>query len=137
MRVRLEEEIIPMYRSTVSITLVTLGMILWLSANVMAFTLRLGPVTQAEPTVPGTESSDLPTPQLFRLAVGQDGVTLGATHPSEGFGSPDPGIRFRDQSVPQPTQKPVAQQASRPSTISRLSGAELLLLRKTQVVAER
>ncbi len=76
-----------MYRLTVSTMLITLSLLLWLNSYATAFTLRFGPVAGADATVPGSESSDLPTPQLFRIKVGQDGVTLGTTHPSEGFGS--------------------------------------------------
>ncbi len=126
-----------MYRLTVSTMLITLSMLLWLSAHAMAFTLRLGPVADADATVPGSESSDLPTPQLFRIKVGQDGVTLGTTHPSEGFGSPKPEIGIREVAVPQPTLKPEARQNSHPPTTYRLSGVELLLLRDTQVVVDR
>ncbi len=122
---------------TVSTMLVTLSMLLWLSTYAIAFTLRFGPVAGADATVPGSESSDLPTPQLFRIKVGQDGVTFGTTHPSEGFGSPEPEIGIREVAVPQPIPKPEARQNSQPTTTYRLSGVELLLLRNTQVIADR
>ena len=133
-----------MSRPTIVVMLIALSTILLLSHQATAFTLRFGTVAGATLTVPGSEDSDIPTPQLLRVAVDPSGVTLGAISPTDGYGTPEPALQLQKQKrivVPVtemavPTQQ-ASQQVENPTTAYQLSGAELLLLRKTSVVADR
>ncbi len=133
-----------MSRPTIVVMLIALSTILLLSHQATAFTLRFGTVAGATLTVPGSEDSDIPTPQLLRVAVDPSGVTLGTISPTDGYGTPEPALQLQKQKrivVPVtemavPTQQ-ASQQVENPTTAYQLSGAELLLLRKTSVVADR
>jgi len=127
-----------MYHATVRMALVYIITAVWLSGSAMAFTLRLGavPRSHASSTFPSVEESDLPTPQLFRVAIDTHGVTLDAPHPSEGYTSSQPEIRYQEVQASSPADAPASQHVSIPATQPRLSGAELLVLRHTQVVAD-
>ncbi len=120
-----------------TLLLTFLGITCCLRGQATAFTFRLGPLTEADAAIPGREASDLPTPQLFRIAIDQEDVIFGVTHPSEGFGVSEPAISLPETVVPQPVLA-TEEQADRNSSMPyRLSGVELLLLRNTQVVAEQ
>ena len=133
-----------MSRPTIVVMLIALSTILLLNHQATAFTLRFGRVAGATLTVPGSEDSDIPTPQLLRVAVDPSGVTLGTISPTDGYGTPEPALQLQKQKrivVPVtemavPTQQ-ASQQVENPTTAYQLSGAELLLLRKTSVVADR
>ncbi len=133
-----------MSRPTIVVMLIALSTILLLSHQATAFTLRFGTVAGAPLTVPGSEDSDIPTPQLLRVAVDPSGVTLGTISPTDDYGTPEPALQLQKQKrivVPVtemavPTQQ-ASQQVENPTTAYQLSGAELLLLRKTSVVAAR
>lgn len=131
-----------MLRATIVVMMIALSTTLLPSRQAAAFTLRVGPVTHTAPIVPGSENSNIPTPQLFQVAVDTKGATLGTIAPTEGYGAPQPALRLRKRTVTPRSETPVAtsqvsQQVDNPATAHRLSGAELLLLRKTSVVAER
>ena len=131
-----------MSRPTIVVMLIALSTILLSSHRATAFTLRFGTVAGATPTVPGSADSDLPTPQLFRVAIDPSGATLGTISPIDGYGAPEPALQLQKQTVVTVTKTAVAtqqalQQVEKPTTAHRLSGAELLLLRKTSVVADR
>ena len=126
-----------MYRPVFTIFLLVVLSLFWCFIRpAIAFTFRLGPVAEVDTTVPGTEASAPPTPQLFRIAIGQEGVIFGVTPPSEGFGTPEPEISLPEIVAPQSAQVSDGQAADRQLRPHRLSGVELLLLRDTQVVAE-
>lgn len=124
-----------MYRPILTSCLLMVLSLFWSFSEPVAFTFRLGPIDEVDTTMPGTEPSDLPTPQLFRFAIGQDGVIFGVTHPSEGFGRFEPQISLPETAVSQPAPTSGPQASTRQSPPYRLSGVELLLLRDTQVVA--
>ena len=125
-----------MYRFVLTTCLLVFLSLFWCSNKLaMAFAFRLGPIDQVDTAMPGAAASDPPTPQLFRMAIGQEGVTLGVIHPYEGFRGSKPEISLPAIAVPQPDQA-FERQATDPQTpLHRLSGVELLLLRDTQVVA--
>ena len=130
-----------MYRPAIVVMLIALSTILLSSHQATAFTLRFGTIASATPTVPGSEDSDIPTPQLFRVAVDPSGVTLGTISPTDGYGTQEPSLQLRKRIVVPITETAMPmQQASQhveKTTIAyQLSGAELLLLQKTSVVAD-
>lgn len=102
-----------------------------------AVTLRAGPLDEVTTTRVGPEASDLPTPQLFRIAIRQDDLIFGMLRPSAGFGRPEPTINLPETAVPPPARTSARRAAKRQASPHRLSGVELLLLRDTQVVAEQ
>ena len=119
-----------MSRATFPILLVLMLTLMSFNTHAMAFTLRFGPVPAADDAAigRGMTDADLPTPLLFNVAVGTDGLTFGprATAPSA------PAVT--------PTLKAPSQTSSHDRRITRshqLSGLELLLLRDAQQVAER
>lgn len=131
-----------MSRPTLVVMSIALSTILLSSHRATAFTLRFGTVAGVTSTVPGSEASDIPTPQLFRVAIGPSGATLGTIAPTDGYGAPEPALQLQKRIVVTVTETAVAtqqasQQVEKPITAHRLSGAELLLLRKTSVVADR
>ena len=131
-----------MSRPTIVVMLIALSTILLLSHQATAFTLRFGTVAGATLTVPGSEDSDIPTPQLLRVAVDPSGVTLGTISPTDDYGTPEPALQLQKRIVVPVTETAVptqqaSQQVENPTTAYQLSGAELLLLRKTSVVAAR
>jgi hypothetical protein len=128
-----------MYRMTIQIMILLTIIALWLGGGAMAFTLRFGsvPGSDLSSAMPATEDTDLPTPQFFRVAIGPDGVTLGATHPSEGYNTSLPEVRFREEYQAQSANGQESQHVSSVSPDPRLSGAELLLLRRVHTVADR
>ncbi|MCZ6875327.1 MAG: hypothetical protein O7G88_17680 [bacterium] len=124
------------YRFIMTTLLLTFLVITWcLRAQATAFTFRLGPLPETDAAIPGIEVSDLPTPQLFRIAIDQEDVIFGVIHPSEGFGVSEPEIGLPETVVPQPVLASEERADNNPSMPYRLSGVELLLLRDTQVVA--
>jgi hypothetical protein len=131
-----------MSRPPIIVMLIALSTILLSSHWATAFTLRFGTVAGATPTKPGSEDSDIPTPQLFRVAIDPSGATLGIISPTDGYGAPEPALQLQKPTVVTVTERAVAtqqasQQVEKSITAHRLSGAELLLLRKTSVVADR
>jgi hypothetical protein len=126
-----------MLRMLIQISLVLAIGVLWYGTTAMAFTVRLAPVANAavSSTIPRAEESDLPTPQFFRIAIGRDGITFGVLRQIPR--SPEPAIRFQGVRVSQPEHVPEARHARRLAVTPRLRGAELLLLRGAQMVAER
>ena len=118
-----------------TLLLTFLGITWGLRAQATAFTFRLGPLTETDAAIAGTEASELPTPQLFRIAIDPHDVIFGVTHPSEGFGGFEPTISLPETAVPQPDLASEEQTDQDPPMPYRLSGVELLLLRDTQVVA--
>jgi hypothetical protein len=131
-----------MSRLTIVVMLIAFSTMLLSSHRATAFTLRFRTVAGVTPTVSGLEGADIPTPQLFRVAIDPSGATLGAISPIDGYGAPEPALQLQKQTVVTVTETAVAtqqalQQVEKPATAHRLSGAELLLLRKTSVVADR
>ena len=128
-----------MYRMMIRIMILLNIITLWLGGEAMAFTLRLGSVPgfDVSSALPAPEETDLPTPQLFRVAIGTGGVTLGATHPSEGYSTSLPEVRFQKERQAQSATGQESQHVSSASPTPRLSGAELLLLRRVNTVANR
>ena len=127
-----------MHHMRICMVIILLGVPLWFGGTAMAFTLRLGPVSDvdASSAAPVIGETDLPTPQFFRMAIGQGGLTLGVERPSDKYALPEPEIRFEKASA-SPANDHQFQQANNPFRASRLSGVELLLLRKTQMTADR
>ena len=122
--------------------LIALSTILLSIHQATAFTLRFGTIASAAPTLPGSADSDIPTPQLFRIAVDPSGVTLGTISPTDGYGTPEPALQLQKRIVVPVTETAVptqqaSQQVEKPTIAYQLGGAELLLLRKTSVVADR
>lgn len=131
-----------MSRSFIAIMLIACSTMLLGSRQAMAFTLRFGPVAGATPTVPGSEDSDVPTPQLFRVAVNPSGIRLGTLSPPDSYGTSEPALQVQTPPIVPITettapQQQASQQVEQSPTAYRLNGAELLLLRKTSVVADR
>lgn len=131
-----------MLHPTIVVMLIALSTVLLSSPQATAFTLRFGPVASTAHTVPGADNSDIPTPQLFRVAVDSGGATFATISPTEGYGAPQPALRLRKRNLVPRTETAAATQQASPQveqsiTAQRLSGADLLLLRKTSVVADR
>ena len=131
-----------MSRPTIVVTLIALSTILLSSHRATAFTLRFGTIASATPTMLSSADSDIPTPQLFRVAIDPSGATLGVISPTDGYGAPEPALQLQKQTVVTVTKtaeatQQASQQVERSTTTHWLSGAELLLLRKTSVVADR
>ena len=130
-----------MSRLITVVMLIALSTILQSIHQATAFTLRFGTIASAAPTVPGSEDSDIPTPQLFRVAVDPSGVTLDTISPTDGYGTPEPALQLQKRIVVPVTETAVptqqaSQQVEKPTIAYQLGGAELLLLRKTSVVAD-
>jgi hypothetical protein len=131
-----------MSRPTIIVMLIALSTILLSSHRVTAFTLRFGMVAGATLTMPDSEHADIPTPQLFRVAINPSGATLVLISPTDGYRAPEPVLQLQKPTVVTVTETAIAtqqasQQVEKSTTAHRLSGAELLLLRKTSVVADR
>jgi hypothetical protein len=131
-----------MSRPTIIVTLIVLSTILLSSQRVTAFTLRFGMVAGATLTMPDSEDADIPTPQLFRVAINPSGAILGIISPTDGYGAPTPSLQLQKDTAVTVTERavampPASQQVEKSTTAYRLSGAELLLLRKTSIVADR
>jgi hypothetical protein len=129
-----------MCRSVITPILIVISTIILLSHQATAFTLRLSPVASPASALAEGQESDVPTPQLFQVGVAAGGVTLGTASPSDGFRAPEPVLQFEGHPVVSPANKATptqhaSQQVESPSTAPQLSGVELLLLRKTSVVA--
>lgn len=125
-----------MYRLVLATCLLMILSLFWYSPQpVAAFAFRLGAIDEVDTAMTAAEASDLPTPQLFRIAIEQEGVIFGVIHPSEGFGIAKPEISLPEIAVPQPKQASKRQAIERHAPSRRLSGIELLLLRDTEVVA--
>jgi hypothetical protein len=125
-----------MYRFVLTSCLLVFLSLFWCSDKLAAaFAFRLGPIEQVDTAMPGAAASDLPTPQLFRMAISQEGVIFGVIHPDEGFGRPEAEISLPETILPQPVQHFERQAVDPQVSLHRLSGVELLLLRDTQVVA--
>jgi hypothetical protein len=128
-----------MNRGAIQLFIVLTILTVWLGGNAMAFTFGPGSVPASnafdDPTVNG--ASDVPTPQLFRVAVSRNGVTLGSTPaiPKETPAVPD--VRTQDEPPPRIASTPDTHVAQDIQPPRRLSGVELLLLRQTEMVAER
>ena len=131
-----------MSRPTIVVMLIALSTILLSSHRATAFTLCFGTVAGVTTTVPGSKDADIPTPQLFRVAIDPSGATLGTISPPDGYGAPEPALQLQKRTIVTVTETAVAtqqalQQVEKLTTAQRLSGAELLLLRQTSVVADR
>lgn len=122
---------------------IILGTLLLSSQRSMAFTLGVDAFSAGETSMaPGTQASDIPTPQLLRVRVDRKSATLGIISPTDSFSMPQPPLQLRKRSVAPATGTPIptqhaSQQVAQPKTAYQLNGAELLLLRKTRIVAER
>jgi hypothetical protein len=124
------------YRAIVATLLLMALAITWgVHRRNTAFTARLGPLPDAPATMFDLDEPDLPTPQLFRLAIDREGVVFGLIHPAEGFGVSGPELSLLKPVVPQPVLMPERRPANPPPGRYHLSGIELLLLRNTRVVA--
>ena len=127
-----------MFRHAIVVMLIALSTVLLSSHQATAFTLHFGTVTRATPIVPGSENSDIPTPQLIRVAVDPSGARLGTISPTDGYGTSEPALQLQTPNIVPPSETTVPQQQVENSTTAyQLSGAELLLLRKTSIVADR
>ena len=131
-----------MCRAVITPIFIVISTIALLSHQATAFTLRIGPVANSASTLADGQVSNLPTPQLFQVGVAPGGVTLGTVSPSDGFRAPEPVLQLEGHPAVLPANKAAltqhaSQQVENPSTASQLSGVELLLLRKTSVVADR
>ena len=128
-----------MYRVTIPLLLAITIAFFWLSRPVNAFTLRLGPVSgpEASSSIPDVGGNELPAPQLLRMAISRNGMTFGVVHPSTGYQAPQTEIHYQDVQVSQAPVPQNSDQLSALATTPRLSGAELLLLRQTEIVVDR
>jgi hypothetical protein len=122
-----------MYR-LLHLTLFAILVAMWPGNVGQAFTLQLAPLSPAEATTPVSATADLPTPQLFRVALDARGLTLGVWPPAVGFQAPKIDVYRQDVPVPSPPQPVVMPDAQRTAS-SRLRGVEVLLLRQTETVA--
>lgn len=123
-----------MIRRILPITLLCTLVAVWPSAWVQAFTLQLGPLPITAETTPGSATSDLPTPQFFRIAFDASGITLGVLPPTLGFQAPVIDISLQDVPVPRPSRPQVARD-TRQTGSSPLRGMEVLLLRQAEMMA--
>jgi hypothetical protein len=116
-------------------------MMLLMSQQTSAFTLGFGAIPDNSIGMSASEYSDVPTPQLIRIAIDPSGAKVGAISPTDGYRTSEPALRLRRHqrvpvSEPLAPQHQVAQQDRPADAAHQLSGAELLLLRKTSVVAD-
>ena len=124
------------YRAIVAMLLLTALAITWsVHRRSTAFTARFAPLPDAPAIRFDLDDADLPTPQLFRIAIDREGVVFGLIHAAEGFGVAGPEMRLLKPVVPQPVLIPERRTDDHPLVRYHLSGVELLLLRSTQVVA--
>jgi hypothetical protein len=123
-----------MVRHILQLTVLCALVACWPVSFGQAFTLQLGPMPPAESPMPSVTAADLPTPQLFRVALDSRGLTLGVVPPAVGFQTPKIDIHRQDVPVPQPSSLPVVQESQRRDS-PRLRGAEVMLLRQTEMVA--
>jgi hypothetical protein len=121
-------------RRLLQITALCALIVLWSGRSGYAFTLQLGPVPPAVETTPSVTATDLPTPQLFRVALDGRGITLGVVPPAVGFQTPRIELYRQDVPVSPPLEPSVVQEAQRQDS-PRLRGAEVMLLRQTEMVA--
>lgn len=128
-----------MYRATIQLLIAMTIAVFWLGGHANAFTLRLGTVSgpEASSGILEVGRNDLPSPQLFRMALSRNGMTLGVVPPSTGYQAPQTEIHYQDVRASQAPVPRAAEQLSALSTTPRLRGTELLLLRQTEVVADR
>lgn len=131
-----------MLRHTTVVILLSLGAVLLVSHQTSAFTLGFGPIVDDRIAPSASEPSDVPTPQLIQIAIDPSGARVGAISPTDGYRTSEPALRLR-RKQPVPVSEPLAPQrlASQPDRSAKptyqLSGAELLLLRKTSIVADQ
>jgi hypothetical protein len=116
------------------LTLLAVLIAVWSSGLGHAFTLQLGVLPPAEETTSTSATADLPTPQLFRVALDARGITLGVVPSTVGFQVPTIDVSRHDVPSPPPSQPPVVQDTQRTDS-SRLRGAEVLLWRQAETVA--
>jgi hypothetical protein len=122
-----------MYR-LLHLTLFAVLVAVWPGNVGQAFTLQLAPLPPAEEMTPVSATADLPTPQLFRVALDARGLTLGVWPAAVGFQTPKIDVSRQDVPVPSPPQPAVMPNAQRTAAL-RLRGVEVLLLRHTETVA--
>ena len=123
-----------MYRMLMRFTVVCAAMVCWGSGIAMAFTLQFGPdaPTDVVGDLHTTNGADVPTPQLFRVVIGNDGAYSGTASLSSAYPGVAPEMHARIVRPATAAQVPAPTSA----TSRYLSGAELLLLRQTHTVAE-
>lgn len=127
-----------MIRTPVQLALAFAAVVLWCSGTAMAFTLHIGSNSAIDGfnSTQMTRGADVPTPQMFHVVIGQNGVSPGV--PASSVGDPLAGSKVRFQVVrpPQTVATHNTPQGQNTVTAHRLSGAELLLLRQVHTVAE-
>ena len=119
-----------MPRTIFPIVLVLLLTLMSLSNHALAFTVRFGsvPASDHAAIAPETTDADLPTPRLFNIAIGANGLTFGPRATAPETPVVTPAFKVRSQTPPH------ARSVASPR---QLSGVELLLLRDAHQVAER
>jgi hypothetical protein len=128
-----------MLRTMIQTILVLIFNLMILSNRAMAFTVRFGPVSVAEDAaaIHVTAGADIPTPRLFNVALGPDGLTFGpiATPPEETVTVPTVTVHNSAPSsvaAEQPTPRDRGLTSPR-----QLSGVEIMLLQRAKQVAAR
>ena len=124
-----------MVRRTIQTMIIAAALALLLGGTATAFTFRLGPVAGTPSPVTAESESDLPTPQLFQVGIGQGGVVWGVTPHGTVTPAHVQAVHLQDTLTPEPLPSQAAQQVHDERVPRRLSGAELLLLRQTAIVA--
>jgi hypothetical protein len=106
--------------------------------HAMAFTVRFGPVSVAHDTVSmhRTSDADIPTPRMFNVAIGIDGITFGP--PS----IPDtpimvPSFKINSRAASHGGESPGPSNDRNFVSDRQLSGIEIMLLRQAEQVAVR
>ena len=119
-----------MPRKIFPIVLVLLLTLMSLSNHALAFTVRFGPVPVSDNAgiAPETTGADLPTPRLFNIAIGANGLAFGPRSTAPETPVVTPTFKVRSQTPPR------ARNVTNPR---QLSGVELLLLRDAHQVAKR
>ena len=124
-----------MVRRTIQTLIIAAALALLLAGTATALTFRLGLVAGTPPPVAAESESDLPTPQLFRVGIGQGGVVWGGTPHGTVTPTHVQAVHVQDTLTPEPLPSQAAQQVHDERVPRRLSGAELLLLRQTEIDA--